>query len=364
MANDEDDDDVLDRVDLDDDDDGEGLPVPPKKSRSKKDGPKKIKGKEKVAIIIAATKAIMKTYGSLQFKMTLRQLHYRLVEYPSIKGTGMYENTINEYKWLSNCLAEARRHGEMPWEIFEDKTRTVPTLKKQNYDPPEESYEDIETDVTKIIDEMIQDIENKSVWYSLPANLYQPELAVVMLEKQALENVFKSVIDENKAVLVVNKGYNSLTQLKEFADILKKEKRQLHLKCFSDFDPSGVDIQRNFVDQMIDLGIKFKSVERIALTEEIIRDQALPYAPTKTTDARAKNWRATGVVELDAVDPVVLRDLIKKSIAKHWNEDIHREVKHLEKVLKRRIKRECSKKVAKIREQIVTNDDEKDSDDV
>lgn len=313
---------------------------------------KAVKGKAKVAIIIAAVKSILGSYGAnLEFKLNLRMLHYRLVEYPGLKGTGIYENTTNNYKWLSNCLAEARRHGELPWEIFEDKTRTVPTVKSQSYSRPEDSYNNVETNVSKIIEYNINAIKNKAYWYSLPKNLYQPDLCVIMLEKQALENVFKAVVDEDKAVLVVNKGYNSLTQLKDFADILKKEKRNMHLKCFSDFDPSGVDIQRNFADQMQELGVHFASVERIALTEELITRYALPYAPPKKTDTRAKNW-TTGVVELDAVEPVMLQNLIKDCVKKHWDEKIEREVKRLEKVLKRRVKRECEKLVKTIRDQI------------
>jgi hypothetical protein len=119
---------------------------------------------------------------------------------------------------------------------------------------------------------------------------------LVVLEKQALEGVFTNIIKKYpNAVLVVCRGYNSLTQIHDLSEILKNENRQVHCRFFSDFDPSGLDIQRNFIEQCKDLGIIFDSFKRIALKAKQIREYSLPFTPTKLSDSRARNWKYAGV---------------------------------------------------------------------
>jgi hypothetical protein len=56
--------------------------------------------------------------------------------------------------------------------------------------------------------------------------------------------------------------------------------------------------------------------ERIAVTPEQIRKWALPSRPTKASDTRAKNFGDISV-ELDAIPPDRLRDLVEGVIERH-----------------------------------------------
>ena len=99
------------------------------------------------------------------------------------------------------------------------------------------------------------------------------------------------------------------------------------LLYFGDFDPSGVDIERDLEDRLSRYGAKDFKVKRIALTAEQIRHYDLPPMPVKRSDARAESFMATHgdrSVELDALDPNLLQDIVKNSILENidvrkWN---------------------------------------------
>lgn len=55
---------------------------------------------------------------------------------------------------------------------------------------------------------------------------------------------------------------------------------------------------------------------KIAITLEQIAEYNLPERPTKTTDRRAKNWQG-GSVELDALDPDDLQEIVRETIEQH-----------------------------------------------
>jgi hypothetical protein len=90
---------------------------------------------------------------------------------------------------------------------------------------------------------------------------------------------------------------------------------------FGDHDPSGVMIPQTIerrLDQMCErLDCPPPCVERIALTEAHIAEYNLPTRPTK----RDGNWHAEGFegdsVELDALPPRILRDMVRETIERH-----------------------------------------------
>lgn len=271
-----------------------------------------------MASIITESVNVINTYTD---KLTLRQIYYRLV------AKQIIENNISEYKYLSKVLVAARKSGQIGWDKMEDRTRSV------------EDHTGHYTSELDFFQGRLDDVFNAHDEYFLSTDLYQPELTIVLLEKQALEAIFDRVCRQYDAILVVCRGYNSLTQLYELYEILAKLDKPLHVRFFSDFDPTGLDIQRNFAEQAADLGMQFASFERIALTEELIAQYKLPSVPAKSTDSRAKSWGSKGVVELDALDPAVLRQLIEAAIKEHFDMAIYSEVKRLEKVLKRKLAR-------------------------
>jgi len=273
--------------------------------------------------LIDEVNKIVRQYHS---KLTLRQIYYRLVASQSIN------NKLSNYKYLSRVLVDARKNNLVDPDLFEDRTRS--------FSRNQERYESIADSFSDLVDL----IKTQADYFSLPRMLYQDNIAVIALEKQALEGVFKPICLKLSAYFVVCRGYNSYTQLRDMSHKLKREKKRLHLYFFSDHDPTGVDIERNYISQMLELGCKFETIERVALTEQQIQQYNLPEAPVKKSDSRAKSW-VGGVVELDALDPAVLEDLVKKSILNTFDEDIYREVKRLERILKRRLQRKIERSI-------------------
>lgn len=92
----------------------------------------------------------------------------------------------------------------------------------------------------------------------------------------------------------------------------------LHL---GDHDPSGIDMTRDIRDRltlfMRSHGQFPPEVNRIALTMAQIQQYSPPPNPTKLTDSRAKDYLVmygSDSWELDALDPVMMADLIRDEV--------------------------------------------------
>jgi hypothetical protein len=93
---------------------------------------------------------------------------------------------------------------------------------------------------------------------------------------------------------------------------------------FGDFDPSGVDIERDLSERLGKYMAGDFTVRRVALTDEQIIKYDLPPMPVKVSDARSEGFlEAYGnkSVELDALDPNTLKFMVAQSIASHINLD-------------------------------------------
>jgi hypothetical protein len=92
----------------------------------------------------------------------------------------------------------------------------------------------------------------------------------------------------------------------------------IYIYHLGDFDPSGVNAGEKIEETLLELApgadINF---ERIAVIEEQIAEWNLPTRPTKTSDTRAKNFGSAISVELDAIEPSLLRHLVRDAIEQH-----------------------------------------------
>jgi hypothetical protein len=123
---------------------------------------------------------------------------------------------------------------------------------------------------------------------------------------------------------MVSRGMPSLTFLHGSAMEIRraaKQGKQAYIYQFGDHDPSGIlipqSIERRLEEMCQHLGCPPPIVERVALTEEHIDEFSLPTRPTK----REGNSHAHGFegesVELDALPPHVLRDMVREVIELH-----------------------------------------------
>jgi hypothetical protein len=113
---------------------------------------------------------------------------------------------------------------------------------------------------------------------------------------------------------------------------------------FGDFDPSGIDIERDLEDRLSRYGANDFSVTRIALTSDQIKQYNLPPMPVKRSDARAESFMAEHgdkSVELDALDPNLFQSIVEKSIrsniiVRRWNRKI-RKINELKEWIKEKL---------------------------
>ena len=254
--------------------------------------------------IVRNVKEITATYRT---KMTLRQIYYRLV------AKNLIPNNLNSYKNLSRILVGAREKGELSANIMEDRGRTS-IGGDYGYDTPEQ-----------FISQKLRGLDG--CWNSYTRAMWadQDEYIEVWVEKDALSRLVSGACDGYRIKTCVGRGYSSYTYVSDAVDrFVDQTDKQCTVIYLGDFDPSGLDITRDLGRRMAEYGADHVKIHRIALTPAQIKQYQLPPAPVKTTDARASKFIAEhgkDVVELDALEPNVLQDLIRGEITRHIDGD-------------------------------------------
>src|SRR5262245_28870926 len=140
----------------------------------------------------------------------------------------------------------------------------------------------------------------------------------IWLEKDALAGVIYPVTSMFDVPLMVARGYASLSFLHEAAEYINDLNVPAYIYHLGDHDPSGVNagekIEETLIDMAPDADIHF---ERLAVTAEQIIRWKLPSRPTKTSDTRAAKFDSDFSVELDAIEPDGLRDVVREAIERH-----------------------------------------------
>jgi hypothetical protein len=238
--------------------------------------------------VIAAAAKIVRG-GNVSY--TLRQLFYALVVRELIR------NAEYCYKRLSTLTAQARRHGSFPELI--DLTRTID--RPLHFTSPEDA-------VAALAAQYRRDrTEGQAV------SLY------IGVEKRGLQMQLRAWFENLGIPILALGGYTSQSYADEVrADILAQD-RPAVLAYAGDFDASGEDIDRDFIERVR----CWDDVARVALTPEQVREYDLPPQPGKATDSRANRFIARHgenvQVELDALPPEVLRDLYQGAINEYWD---------------------------------------------
>ena len=260
---------------------------------------------------------VIKIINTYKRRLKLRQIYYRLV------AKQVIENTTSQYKYLSKILVEARERRIINPEIIIDGSRAQPLMPLPEYYCHVDHFTTFFNSFLKIAD-----------YYHIPKWFNQPNYVVITLEKDALADIFFEIIEELECGFVVGRGFNSFSQLYQ---TMKKTKQILNFSRviflhFGDFDPSGKDIIRSFQKRIEKMGI-ISEHKIVALTNEQIINYQLPSVPTKKTDSRAKNFiEKFGdiAVELDALEPNVLEELIINSVNDFFDQNIYQETLQLE----------------------------------
>lgn len=248
--------------------------------------------------------------------LTIRGLHYQLV------SRGM-TNDIQHYKRVVAATGQARWDGIISFDAFSDRDRALAC-----YTEAEPVYLDDKQEQAKEQIRLWMTSYYRNKWENQP---YYPE---VFIEKKALEGVFYKPCKRHEIALGACKGYPSLTFLHDAALRFNRawERGQTPIILyFGDYDPSGEDIPRALEENIIKLGCPNIEVRRICLMEKQVVAWHLPPAPTKLTDSRTANWDGLGQVELDAVRPEKLIELLDAAVADIFDVDLYDELMEAEK---------------------------------
>lgn len=272
--------------------------------------------------IIDAARTIVLSYAYL---ITLRQLHYRLV---MTAGLG-YLNTEGDYKRLSSLTAEGRRDTSFPALL--DQTRE--THRANSWDDPADA------------------LRSMLHWYRLDRTAGQTNLLVLAGEKATLLAQLEAWFDDLGLPIVLLRGYGSQTYVDDVREMVDDDGREPVLIYAGDFDPSGEDILRDFLDRcdVFDPA----NVERIAVRERQITPLSLVVNEGKADDSRAVGFvdryptlhaahglgtgkmvrtsggrmRPTPVqIEVEAIDPNVLQGLYQAAIDRYWDASAYDDV--------------------------------------
>lgn len=246
--------------------------------------------------LVAQASAIVRHYLARGYRMSLRQLYYRLV------ATSLIPNTPKDYKRLGHLISDARLAGLIDWNAIEDRGRVARVL--QDF---------------KNLREMI---DASLATYRLPRWKGQPAYVELWVEKDALSGVLAPVANEFHVTLCVNKGYSSQSAMYEAS---RRFIRRIRFKTtpkrpvlfyLGDHDPSGEDMVRDIRDRMAMFGVDGLEVRKLALTIEQVREHNPPPNPAKVTDPRAADYidlHGPYSWEVDALPVDVLVSLIRNA---------------------------------------------------
>jgi hypothetical protein len=223
---------------------------------------------------------------------TVRQIFYQATVH------GIVAKTEAGYDQIQRCLVDLRLNCNMPFDWIVDNTRWM--RKAASYTSLEEMLR------------IGAETYRRAVWAD--ADCY----VEVWCEKDALAGVLMPVTSEFDVPLMVARGYSSITFLKDSAEIIEARGKPAFIYHFGDWDPSGQDaadnIERRLREFAPDAEIYFR---KIAVTPAQIAQWDLPTRPTKASDSRSVRWAGGDSVELDAIDPNRLRDLVRACIEQH-----------------------------------------------
>ena len=257
--------------------------------------------------IVEEAREVFKQYDSA---LTLRQLYYRLV------SKHLFPNTINSYKRLSRVMVRARERGDVPVNCLEDRSRRILGRGDTGYTSAEE-----------FLRRRIAGLKESYKEFTMPMWDDQHNYVLVSLEKDALSRLVSDVANQYSVRTFPTRGYPSFTYVNRMATYIRnrlKDKPTVVL-YFGDFDPSGIDIERDLEDRLRKYDAGDFKVRRVALTKDQIQQYSLPPMPVKRSDARSEGFMESygdQSVELDALDPNTLKFMVAQSIASNINLDL------------------------------------------
>jgi hypothetical protein len=235
----------------------------------------------------------------LEHPITLRGVFYR-IEYE-----GAVEKSDAGYRLTGRRLLALRRERIVPYSWITDGTRWV-----------------VKPDTWDDLDQMLDDAGasyRRALWNDQDVEVH------FFTEKDALTGVISPVTEEWDVPLGVLRGYASESFAYSMAEAIahaNSRDKLVYVYQLGDHDPSGVDAWRDFERKVtafvkdMRAGYCAAFFERIAVLPRQIHEYDLHTRPTKRTDSRAAGFIGESV-EVDAIPPTILRELVRDAIEQH-----------------------------------------------
>ncbi len=262
-------------------------------------------------LIINQANEIIEEYEADGLRLTLRQLYYQFV------SRDLLENKKKAYKRLGNIISDARLAGLIDWDAIEDRTRNLSG--NTHWAHP---------------GQIVRAAARSFQLDHWEGQKCRPE---VWIEKEALVGVIDSICKELDVDYFACKGYVSQSEMWSAAQRLRgyglndQTPIIIHL---GDHDPSGIDMTRDIEDRQVLFRAFGCDIKRIALNMDQVKQYNPPPNPAKFTDSRCNGYIVKYGYEsweLDALEPRVLRDLIRDAVSVYRDDETYNEIIEREK---------------------------------
>ena len=265
---------------------------------------KEIRFQQKSLDLIELVNQVVDEYSAQGYELTLRQVYYQLV------ARGYIPNNERSYKNVGSLINDGRLAGLIDWHSVTDRTRNLRS----------ESHWDTPADV----------IASARYSYNLDKWKGQPNYVEVWVEKDALVDIVGQACSPLDTPYFSCRGYTSQSEMWSAAQrfIRQKQRKKRIIIHLGEHDPSGIDMTRDIQERLEMFGADV-FVKRVALTMNQIQTYNPPPNPAKITDSRASKYIdqfGDESWELDALEPKVITDLIKKQVTMYRNDAIYRAV--------------------------------------
>lgn len=242
--------------------------------------------------------------------VSLRQLYYLAVSYKIAHKTELW------YKKVGREMTRARESGQLSWDCIVDYSRHVYRA---------EQYTGLNDFLTQA-----QQVYRRNYWVDQE---YRIEL---WCEKETLIGTLEPITDKYGLGLYPCKGFSSITYMHTAAKSIFQSNKRCIILYLGDHDPSGMSIEENVskkLNQYIDeIRLTYVSrctpedyirntrasvtVIRLAVNESQIEEYGLPTRFTKKSDSRSKQFRDSRSVDIEAMEPSVIRSICEHAITK------------------------------------------------
>jgi hypothetical protein len=232
-------------------------------------------------------------YAQRHRPVTVRQLYYA-AETHGVPGIGKDER---DYEKVQQHVLKLRRQGRLPYRDIADLTRW------QRKPVSFYSVEDALEQTAKLY--------RRNLWHDVGM------LVEVWLDKDALAGAVYPVTSEYDVPLMVYRGFSSETFAWEAVQSYADEKRPVVILHVGDFDRAGEDARRDLERKLtgfagaVGLDIHFL---HLGVTLEQIAALGLSRRLPKRSTAADQRWPYDFAVELDAIPPDTLRDIVRAAI--------------------------------------------------